>query len=51
MKIKIYKRWEHPVLGWLPYIIINCSNITPEEYAQIHAESDYKDCKYEIVEA
>ena len=49
MLIKIHKRWQHPIVGWLPYIIIRTYNITPEEYAKIHSESDYRDYSYEIV--
>ena len=37
MTIKIYKRWEHPIF------------ISKEEYAKMHAESDYADYHYDIV--
>jgi hypothetical protein len=50
MLIKIHKRWEHPLVGWLPYLVIRTHNISKEEYAKMHAESDYKDYPYEIVE-
>ena len=50
MLIKIYKRWEHPIVGWLPYLVISMHNVSKEEYAKMHAESDYKDYPYEIVE-
>ena len=49
MLIKIRKRWQHPIVGWLPYIMIRTQNMTPEEYAKIHSESDYRDYPYEIV--
>ena len=50
MLIKIHKRWEHPIVGWLPYLVIRTHNVSKEEYAKMHAESDYKDYPYEIVE-
>ena len=50
MKIKIYKRFYREDLGiWLPYIIIRCENITAEEYAKMHAESEFASYKYEII--
>lgn len=50
MKIKIYKRHYREDLGiWLPHIIIRCENITAEEYAKMHEESEYSNCRYEIL--
>lgn len=49
MLIKIHKRWNHPVAGWLPYMMIRTSNVSKEEYAKIHKESDYKDYPYDII--
>ena len=49
MIVKIHKRWQHPAVGWLPYMLIKTYNITPEQYAEMHAKSDYANCKYEIV--
>ncbi len=49
MLIKIHKRYNHPIVGWLPYLMIRTYNVTPEEYAKMHSESDYKDYSYEIV--
>ena len=50
MKVKIYKNHYREEFGiWLPYIIVNCKNITAEEYAVMHAESDYSACRYEIL--
>jgi hypothetical protein len=50
MLIKIHKRWQHPLVGWLPYLVIRTHNVSKEEYAKMHAESDYADYPYEIVE-
>lgn len=50
MRIKIYKRNYREEYGvWLPYLIVNCENINEEEYAEMHAESEYANCKYEIL--
>lgn len=49
MRIKIYKRHQHFSGVWLPYFVIQCDNVTPEEYAKMHSESEYKNCKYEII--
>ena len=50
MRVKIYKRNYREEYGvWLPYIIINCINVDEKEYAKMHAESEYANCKYEIL--
>lgn len=48
MIVKIHKRWCHPLVGWLPYMLLNVQNMTQEEYDKLHKESDYADYKYEI---
>lgn len=49
MLIKVHTRYNHPVAGWLPYLMIRTYNVTPEEYAEMHAKSKYAKYKYEIV--
>lgn len=49
MLIKIHKRYNHPVAGWLPYLMIRTHNVSKEEYAEMHANSDYKDYPYDII--
>ena len=49
MTVKIYKKWEHPIFGWLPYLVIHTSNISKEEYAKMHAESDSANYRYDII--
>ena len=49
MLIKIHKRYNHPVAGWLPYLMIRTYNVSKEEYAEMHANSDYANCRYDII--
>ena len=49
LKVKIFKRNLHWSGNWLPYLIIECSNVTPEEYAKMHSESEYSQYRYQIL--
>ena len=51
MRVKILKRTYLKEYGiWMPYFIIRCANITPEEYSQIHATSEYAQYPYIILD-
>lgn len=50
MKVKIFKRHYIEAFGiWMPYLVLRCENITEEEYAKMHAESEYANYRYEII--
>lgn len=51
MIIKIHTPWHISGIGTFPNLIIKTFNITPAQYAEMHAQSDYKNVKYEIIKS